>query len=174
MGVVMAEDILKEGRYSGLPELRQARLALLLQACEQDAQRILVLDPDFVDWPLSDPALLDALSAWGRGRPRHLEMLAPDFTLATRHHSRFMVWRQRWDHLLKIGSFEPGEAGTNWPTSVIAVVGGPAAAVLEVLDFEHYRFTIRRQGTDRQLALELFDAIAQRSSASWPLSTLGL
>jgi hypothetical protein len=180
MGVVVAGEPLNDlenaasGRYAGLPELRTARLALLHQACQLGAHRILALDPDFVDWPLSDAGLLDALSSWGRGSHRRLELLAPDFLLAERRHARLRQWRLHWDHLLKIGSFEPGEAGSNWPTSTLVVVGGQAAAVLQVLDFEHHRFTISRQPADRQVALELFDAIAQRSTPAWALSTLGL
>lgn len=162
------------GRYAGLPELRAARLALLHHACAHGARRILALDLDFVDWPLSDPGLLGALSGWGRGGARHLELLAPDFSLAERQHGRFRQWRLHWDHLLKIGSFEPGEAGTNWPTAAVVVVGGDGAAVLQVLDFEYFRFTVSQQAADRQLGLELFDAIAQRSTPAWALSTLGL
>lgn len=175
MAVAERDDVsvLTEGRHEGLGELRALRRALILQGCAQGARRILALDPNFADWPWSDPDVLDALAHWGRGGGR-LEMLAPDYTAAARHQSRFVQWRLKWDHLLRIGSFEEGEAGAGWPTSTLVVVGGEGAGVLRVLDFEAWRATFSRQATDRQAALEQFDAIAQRSSPSWPLSTVGL
>lgn len=176
MGVAVADndnDVLTEGRHEGLGELKALRRALLLSACAQGARRILVLDPNLVDWPLSDPEVLDALAHWGRTGGR-LELLAPDFTAAARHQSRFLQWRMKWDHVLRIGSFDEGEVGPGWPTSLLVVVGGEAAGVLRVLDFDAWRATFSRLPTDRQAALEQFDAIAQRSSPSWPLSTVGL
>jgi len=164
---------LSEGRHEGLGELRAVRRALLLAACAGGARRILGLDPHFADWPLSDPDVLDALAHWGRSGGR-LELLAPDFTLAARHQARFLQWRMKWDHLLRIGSFEEGAVGPGWPTSTLVVVGGDAAAVLRVLDFEAWRAVLSHQPTDRHAALEQFDAIAQRSSPSWSLSTVGL
>lgn len=167
------KELLIEGRHEGMGELRAVRRAMVLAACAGGARRILGLDPHFGDWPLSDPELLDALAHWGRAGGR-LELLAPDYTLAARHHARFLQWRLKWDHLLRIGSFHEGEVGPGWPTSTLIVVGGEAAGVLRVLDFESWRAVLSRQPTDRQAALEQFDAIAQRSSPSWPLSTAGL
>jgi hypothetical protein len=146
---------------------------MVLAACASQARRILMLDPNMLDWPLSDPEVLDAIAHWGRAGGR-LELLAPDFTQAARYHARFHQWRMKWDHLLRIGSFDEGEAGPGWPTSMLIVVGGEAAGVLRVLDFEAWRAVLSRQATDRQAALEQFDAIAQRSGPSWPLSTVGL
>lgn len=167
------QELLSEGRHEGLGELRAVRRALVLAACAGGARRILALDPNFGDWPLSDPEVLDALAHWGRAGGR-LELLAPDYTLAARHHARFVQWRLKWDHLLRIGGFQAGEVGPGWPTSTLVVVGGDAAAVLRVLDFEVWRAVLSRQSTERHAALEQFDAIAQRSSPSWPLSTVGL
>jgi hypothetical protein len=168
-----AVEGLTEGRHEGLPELRALRKRLLIAACDGRARRILALDPSFADWPLSDPEVLDALAHWGR-TGGHLELLAPDYTQAGRHHARFMQWRLKWDHLLRIASFDAGEAGPDWPTSLLVAVGGDASGVARVLDFDHSRAVFSRAAPDRQAAVELFDAIAQRSEPAWPLSTLGL
>lgn len=178
MGVAMAiddqhTDGLIEGRHEGVPELRALRRRLLLAACQGQARRIMALDPDFVDWPLSDVEVLDALALWGR-RGGRLELLSPSYEQAHRQHARFMQWRLKWDHLLRIADFDPGEAGPDWPTSLLVVVGGEASGALRVLDFDHGRALFSRAATERQAAVELFDAIAQRSSPAWPSSTLGL
>lgn len=179
MGMAMADQpvapvTLTEGRFEGLHTLGSLRRQLLLKACESGAQRILALDPDFHDWPLSDVAVLDALAHWGRQRRGQLTLLAPDYARAERQHARFRIWRQRWDHLLRVASFEPGEAGVHWPTSILLVVGGEAPAVLRVLDFDHSRCTYSLSAPDRQEALEQIDAIVQRSTPAWPLDVSGL
>lgn len=162
---------LNEGRASGWPEIAVAIEALLLDALQSGARRIVLLDPDFTQWPLSSPALLDALRDWGRLGARRLEMAAPDWHACARRHARLLAWRKGFDHLLDIRQFDPNEAGSEWPTALLAVQGG---ASLRVLDLEHGRARWSRHGPDRQIALELFDAIAQRSSPGWPLTTLGL
>jgi len=174
----MADDVpiageLIEGRHEGVPELRSLRRRMLLAACQGKARRVMALDPDFVDWPLSDADVLDAMTQWGRLGGR-LELLSPSYTQAHRQHARFIQWRLKWDHLLRIADFDPGEAGPEWPTSLLVVVGGETSGVLRVLDFDRGRAVFSRSATERQAAVELFDAIAQRSSPAWPLSTLGL
>lgn len=145
---------------------------LLLTGLRADARRIVALDPDFVAWPLSSPAVLEALQAWGRLGHRRLELMAPDWTVAERRHARFYQWRRHWDHLLTLRRFEPDEIGdADWPTTLLAVQGG---ACLRVIEREQGRALRSDLPTERQRVFEQFDAIAQRSGPGWPLSTLGL
>jgi len=166
----MAID-LEAGRADGWPDISEALEALLLEALESDTRRIVLLDPDFTHWPLSSPVILDALQAWGKRGARRLEMAAPDWTACARRHARFLVWRRHFDHLLDIRQFDASEVGPDWPTAVLAVQGGVA---LRIIELEDGRAIWSRSAADRQFALELFDAIAQRSGAGWPLTTLGL
>lgn len=164
----------ESGRLEGWPQIQAGLKSLLIESLQAGARRIVVLDPDFTQWPWSDTDLLHELAMWGRAGHR-LEMLAPDFTACARRHPRLSAWRHAHDHLLQIGCFEPGEAGTDWPTGLLAAQGGP---VLRLLELEEGRARWARSGphvaADRQVALELFDAIAQRSTPAWPLTTLGL
>jgi hypothetical protein len=168
----MADELnLDHGRAEGWPAIGAQLEALLIAALQGGARRIVALDPDFGHWPLSSPALLDALQAWGRGRSRRLELLAPSWTLCARRHPRLLAWRKGFDHLLDIREFDPADGVADWPAAFLAVEGG---AVLRVIEFETGRAVWSHQATDRQLALESFDAIAQRSGPGWPLTTLGL
>jgi hypothetical protein len=145
---------------------------LLLEGLAADARRIVALDPDFAAWPLSSPAVLDALQAWGRLGHRRLELLAPDWTDAARHHGRFLQWRRHWDHLLSVRQFDPDEVGeADWPLTLLAVQGG---GCLRVIEREHGRALRSDLPTERQRVFEQFDAIAQRSGPGWPVTTLGL
>jgi hypothetical protein len=170
-GLVVADIDLNEGRAQGWPEIAPVIEALLIDALRAGARRIVLLDPDFVHWPLSSPALLDALRDWGRLGARRLELAAPDWQACARRHARLLNWRKGFDHFLDIRAFDPNEAGPDWPTALLAVQGG---VCLRVLELEQGRARWTRHGPDRQAALELFDAIAQRSTPAWPLTTLGL
>lgn len=168
----MADELnLEHGRVEGWPAIGAQLEALLLHALQGGARRIVALDPDFLQWPLSSPALLQALQDWGKGRGRRLELLAPTWQPCARRHVRLLVWRKSFDHLLDIREFDPSDGVATWPLSLLAVEGGVA---LRVIEFETGRAVWRSDAGFRQLALEEFDAIAQRSGPGWPLTTLGL
>jgi hypothetical protein len=166
----MAID-LEAGRAEGWPDIAEVLEAQLLAALQSETRRIVLLDPDFTQWPLSSPQVLDALQAWGRRGARRLELAAPDWAACARRHSRFLAWRRNFDHLLDLRQFDASEVGPDWPTALLAVHGGVA---LRVLELEEGRAVWNHSAADRQFALELFDAIAQRSGPGWPLTTLGL
>lgn len=162
---------LEHGRAEGWQAIGAQLEALMLDALNAGARRIVALDPDFGHWPLSSPAVLDALQAWGRGRSRRLELLAPNWTLCERRHARLLAWRKGFDHLLDLREFDPRDGVADWPAAFLAVEGG---VVLRVLEFETGRAVWSQHAGERQLAFERFDAIAQRSAPGWPLTTLGL
>jgi len=54
----------------------------------------------FEDWPLREQQVVRSLDAWAR-RGRRLTVLARRFDAMARLHPRFVVWRQRWDHLME-------------------------------------------------------------------------
>lgn len=167
----MADIDLNEGRAEGWPAITEVLQALLVDALLSDARRIVLLDPDFTHWPLSDAAVLDAMLAWGWRGGRRLEMAAPHWQACARRHPKLLIWRKSFDHWLDIREFDPQDVGPDWPTALLAVQGGVS---LRVLELEDGRARWSRQGADRRASLELFDAIAQRSSPGWPLTTLGI
>lgn len=161
---------LSAGRAEGWPNLVAVIEALLLHAFTTEARRIVLLAPDFSRWPLSSPRVLEALQAWGR-TGRRLELAAPDWSGCARWHPRLLAWRKAFDHLLDLRQIEPQDLGPDWPLALLAVKGG---VVFRVLEFDDGLARWGQDAVDRQAALEQYDAIAQRSGAGWPLSTLGL
>lgn len=178
MGVAVSDTVTtlegESGRLEGWVAIEAGLKALLLEALQEGNRRLVALDPDFVHWPWSDAEVLEALGHWGKGG-RRLELLAPSYQACARRHPRFMQWRAHYDHVLRIGDFDPGEVGPDWPTGLLASDHGP---VLRLLELEHGRARWTRAGphlsADRHGAFELFDAIAQRSSPAWPFTQLGL
>lgn len=167
-------DAVTHGRVEGWAAIATQIERLLIEALQGGARRIVMLDPDFVNWPLSSAALLQAVQDWARGHApgsRRLELLAPDWQACSRRHARLLAWRKGFDHLLDIRQFDPTDGVVDWPCALLAVEGG---AVLRLIEFEQGRAVWSHESRDRQLALETFDAIAQRSGPGWPLTTLGL
>lgn len=162
---------LSAGRTDGWPAITQVLETLLVQALASDTRRIVLLDPDFTRWPLSSLAVLEALQAWGRRGGRRLELAAPDWAACARRHARLVAWRKGFDHLLDIREFDVQDVGPEWPTALFAAQGG---VVLRVLELEDGLARWSGDANDRQAAFECFDAITQRSSPGWPLTTIGL
>ena len=60
------ESALLHGRTDCLQALRQT----LLQALDDGSADVWWVDPDFVDWPLDDSDVIDALTRWARPASR--------------------------------------------------------------------------------------------------------
>lgn len=150
-------------------DLASAVRATLAAAIARDARTLLWVDPDFADWPLDDPALIDALAGWLRRPLRRLQLLACDFDALARTHPRFATWRVDWLHAIE--SRRPGVADrVGLPTLMLD--DGPV--LLELPERDPPR---GRAAHDAQAAWRARDAIGpvwQRAEAAWPPRPLGL
>src|SRR5437762_3131748 len=80
-------------------EFIEALRGALLQALHDNVRELYWSDVDFVDWPLNEPALIDALTRWAR--PHHrLLLLAQHYDEIQRRHPRFVQWRRTWSHVV--------------------------------------------------------------------------
>jgi len=151
-------------RASYLQALRD--MLLNLPVCHQ----LVWLDVDFVLWPLSDPAVLEALTQWAVPQRRVL-MLGEDFDALRRAHPRFVSWRQRHDHVLQARLLNRDDGLVVVPGSTCMAIGNGA---LQLLDQRYWRWTYTRDSRVlHELKLEV-DALAQRCAETFPASTLGL
>ena len=139
----------------------------LQQSLAAGSGEILCSDPDFADWPLDEPALLDALTAWARPH-RRLVLLAQQYDDLQRRLPRFVRWRVTWSHVVQ--AYTPNELSAgDHPT---LIVGGPV--MLEMLDRPRWRGRVSEEGADAHRAREALDVILQRSSSAFAATTLGL
>lgn len=160
------------GRQQGLDAWRGA----LLQACATGARELYLFDPRFVDWPLSDPNVLAALTAWARA-PRRLHLLAEHYEDLRRRHPRFVQWRTQWGHCVEARAYEPdviAGAGKNALAAALLALGGGQPISVRLFDAEHARGAVSFQAGDALRTKEWFDALTQRSCESFAASTLGL
>jgi hypothetical protein len=138
------------------------------EAAAKGCREILLCDNDFADWPLNDGGLIEHLVQWA-GAHRKLTLLARSFDEVARRHARWVAWRRTWSHLVECRANNELEAG-QMPTLLLI----PTVLTLRLVDTEHYRGSVSRHAGDAVLAHEQFDAVLQRSEASFPVTYLGL
>jgi hypothetical protein len=158
-----------EGHGDYVDALRQAILA----ACAQDSRELFWLDASFVDWPLSEPAVLDALTMWVRSS-RRLHLLALQYDDLCRRHPRFVQWRTRFSHCISARAYEPEAGGREGLAAAMFNVGGESSVSLRLFDVQQWRGACSLELADTLRTREWFDALTQRSSESFAATTLGL
>jgi hypothetical protein len=153
-----------EGRTEVIGAWRQ----LLLGAADAGVRELRCIDPDFTEWPLDEPAVLDALLRWARPPGRMLRMVAQDFGALERKHPRFTAWRRDWSH--RFEALQPVESSAGeLPTLLLA-----DRQAIELLDRERWRARRLLEPAERRALMEQCEAIAQRCEPAWPPTTLGL
>jgi hypothetical protein len=151
----------------GRSDVIQALRQLLEQALAEGLRELSCSDADFADWPLNEPALIEALTRWAR--PHHrLHLLAQHYDEVARRHPRFVRWRRDFGHVVDA-----------WCADDVDPASHPALCIagrrsIEVLDREHWRAKNSESPADAQRARERLDAILQRSTPGFPATTLGL
>lgn len=151
------------GRHDVVEAWRQ----LLLRALADDVRELWWSDVDFADWPLNEPALIEALTRWAR--PHHrLHLLAQHYDEVAKRHPRFVRWRRDWGHLVDA-----------WCVTDLPLAEHPGLCIaanhsIELLDRWHWRAIASQDPADTQGMHARLDVILQRSTPGFPATTLGL
>lgn len=150
-------------------EFQAAVRALITHLEAAGVRQMWWVSPDFADWPLDEPEVIDALTHWARQPGAQLTWVSHDFERIRRAMPRLTRWRQTFSHALVCRS--PQEmAVADLPTLLVA----GRRASLRLIDRERVRGWLSYQGTDVQRAHEEIDVILQRSSDAFASVTLGL
>jgi hypothetical protein len=157
-----------EGAIASRGEFQAAVRGVLTHAAERGVRRMVWVSPDFDDWPVDEPPLLDAMSAWARPRTVQMVWMAADFEVLRRRAPRLVVWRQNWSHVLQC--LAPADDVVALPSLLLA----GDQLVVNLLDRAHWRGRISCLPADIQAAKEQFDALLQRSTETFPVTTLGI
>lgn len=143
----------------------------LFQAAEQGCREMWWCDSDYADWPLGEPAVLDALTRWCLPH-RRLVMVAQTFDEIRHSHSRFVQWRIRFSHVLDARQY--GEEGDVSHEVLPMLMLAPSVATVRLFDKQVWRGSVSYEKADELRTRDLVDAIAQRSVPSFASTTLGL
>lgn len=159
--------------FAGRANFRRLVVETFEAAAAQGLRELHAWDASFVDWPLSDGALLAALAAWARpGRQLHL--LALQYDDVARRHPRFVRWRRDYAHCVTARAIEPELRLEAAPEGLLLAAAADTTLALRLFDRHLWRGEVSLEATERLRGLEWFDALAQRSSDSFAPTTLGL
>ena len=160
-----ADDIVPiDSRAEFLDAVRSA----LTRAEEHGAREIVLVDPDFADWPLNERAVIDSLARW-IDSSRRLVVIAHAFDEIARRQLRFVEWRRQWAHVVQCRN-DPELEAEQLPTLLLV----PGDVCVRVVDRIRYRGTVSNRPVDLTESSEAVDALLQRSVEAFPVTTLGL
>jgi hypothetical protein len=160
-----ADSIIPIGSRAEFLDAVRAAFAL---AEQERAREILLVDADYTDWPLNEPAVIDTLSRWVESE-RTLMVFAHSFDELARRQLRFVEWRRPWTHVVQCRSDPDLEAG-QIPTLLLV----PGHTCVRLLDRIRFRGTASNRPVDLTERRETIDALLQRSVEAFPATTLGL
>jgi hypothetical protein len=166
----MGDDVpagLPSGRFEGRTAFQQLVRDALASAAREGWRELILSDASFEDWPLAERAVAESLQAWS-APGRHMTLLAKRYDEVVRRHARFVTWRQTWSHII-----EARACPTADPLDLPSAIWSPGW-VLERRDIERSR-GFSGSEPERRLALrETLQEWLQKSSPSFPATTLGL
>lgn len=157
-------------RLIGRSDCVQALRALLLALPQHEGAsgELQAWSADFADWPLDEPAVLEALTQWLRPAGRSLTLLARDYEAVQRRLPRFAAWRRPWMHRISAWRLAddqlPPEPAWLWSRT----------AGVRWHDNVHWRGLLVQDRAALVQWREQTDALLQHAEAGWPVSPLGL
>lgn len=154
--------------FESRSEFQQALRDAFAEVARQGGRELWLCDRDFVDWPLGERAVVESLTQWAYAH-RKLVVLAASFDEVARRHVRWLEWRVHWSHIVECRSVHEDEAA-HMPSLLFA----PDCIGVRRLDEQLHRGRVYRDGADLARCRELIDAVAQRSTEAFPVTTLGL
>jgi hypothetical protein len=143
------------------------RLALI-EAADRGGREMLMVDEDFNDWPLGEPEVVDSFARWAMPH-RRLVVVASQFDDLVRRHPRWVAFRRTYAHVVDCRVHDEADGG-NLP----ALLHVSDVIAVRMSDTVHWRGRLSRDRTDLLRWKEQVDALLQRSSPSFPATTLGL
>lgn len=160
-------------RIDGRATFLQTFVELLQEAAEGRWPNICLCAPHFLDWPLGDVAVVDALTQWARrGGQRHLDVLAANYEHWPQHHPRWLRWYQTWAHL--VTCWQASEDLADPLPSILLLHRQQETVSLQLTNSHYQTGWLNRGGPRAALAHREIDVILQRSTPGFSASTLGL
>jgi hypothetical protein len=158
---------LPAGSFVGRVAFDKAVADALACAAREGWQEIILSDATFLDWPLRERSALESLQAWSKSG-RHMTLLATRFDEIIRHHARFVVWRQTWDHIIDCRVCH-GAAVVDFPSVIWS-----RDWFLHRLDPQRCSGVCSDDRERNVLLKQMLDEAIRESSPGFPASTLGL
>lgn len=158
---------LPSGRFAGREAFQQLVRSALARAAREGWREIILCDADFEDWPLGERAVAQSLQDWS-ATGRRCTLLARRYDAVVRRHARFVAWRQTWGHIVEARACPFAD-----PLELPSAIWSPGW-VMQRVDPDRCNGFSGSEAERRVLLRESLQAWLQKSSPSFPASTLGL
>ena len=157
------------GAFIGRQAFAEALRGLIVGAIPRGVRRLRWASADPRCWPWEQPELLDALTRWVREPGRRVEWVGLDFEPLRTVAPRLTRWRATWDH--RISCHAVADATELGGRECLLL---DQVACLEWLDARQGRAHFSDEVAQIQQSNQWFDAVLQRSSVTFPVTTLGI
>ncbi|MDB5912687.1 MAG: hypothetical protein JWP22_1362 [Ramlibacter sp.] len=154
-------------RFEGREEFRQLLRDALACAAREGWREIILSDGTFEDWPLGEREVAESLQAWSR-TGRKMTLLARRYDAVLRQYPRFVQWRGKWSHIITACAVSSAD-----PLDLPSALWSPHWA-MERRDIQHCNGFCGSEPDRRVLLREGLNEWLQKSSSSFPATTLGL
>ena len=144
--------------------LREAFEAAASAGCRE----LCLCDANFADWPLGERSVVEQLGRWAASQ-RRLTVIAGSFDEVVRRHPRWVEWRRHWSHAVQCRTSVESDTG---PMPTLLIASGLFSVRLS--DAALHRGRWSRETADLVHCREIFDAVLQHSTETFPVTTTGL
>ncbi|MDO5626636.1 MAG: hypothetical protein Q4G71_18350 [Pseudomonadota bacterium] len=159
---------LPAGAFQGRESFRDALRQAFKAAATEGWRELLLCDASFIDWPLGEREVAEALQTWALGPGQRLIMLARQYDDVVRQHARFVEWRRQWAHKIDCRVCAWADA-----QDVPSALWSPAWSLQRMDSLRHGG--VCGPEADRRVVLrQLIDGWVGRSSTGFAATTLGL
>lgn len=155
--------------FEGRPDFQALLLATLEAACRRGCRELNWVSPDFEGWPLGSRAVVELLTDWARPGRVRLRWIGDNFERLRRDMPRLVLWRQQFSHVIECRRPEDA-ACADLPNCLL--VDGEMALML--YDQRHWRGRLSAEPRDLRACQEQIDALLQRSTETFPITTMGI
>ena len=149
-------------------DFQEAVRFALVEAADAGGREMLLIDPDFADWPLGEPEVVDSLVRWALPH-RRMVVVAAGFEELQRRHPRWVAFRRHYAHVVDCRTPDEADAGSLSTLLLVSDVLG-----LRMSGTVQGRGRLTRERTDLVQWRDAVDALLQRSMPAFPATTLGL
>ena len=159
---------LPAGPFIGRESFRQLLQRSFAAAAEGGWHELLLSDPDFADWPLGEPAVIESLHTWAQKTSGRCIILARSYEEIPRQHALFVRWRCQWQHRVECFEYPPDAA-----QEVPSLLWSPHWALQRVENVRGWGIS-GAQARRLQLLRSSMDEWLARAVPGFPAVTLGL
>ena len=152
----------------GRGAFQQAVRDALSWAADVGSPEIVMVDASYEAWPLGERSVAETLARWAGSR-RRLTLIGGSFDALVQRAPRFLEWRRSWSHIVSFRT--PDDLD---PEQVPTWLQIPGLVVVRIHDPLHHRGIVSGRALDQVEAREAIDALSQRSTEAFPVTTLGL